>query len=201
MGDDCKQTEAVSLQSRQTAPGVPAETIQQFLLRMGIYQKADPPGRGGYVQDFGGTLDLTRFLNPIERGTEVVANNTIGGTSVSVTINPPDAETIRVIRTLQMSFGQTSAGIPDRAFVAAIEKDGTTKPIFLNYEGIMPASKIVIGDCNSPLTEKWIEFLPYAMIQGSGLQFTVSSAVAGDYDCRVFYAFEDWTLPLRPETL
>jgi len=181
----------------QERPGVPELTLRQFLQQNGIFKQLDPLSRGTFVEGFQSTFDLAEILKPTTRLTiaDSLPAAVTGSQSVSlVGIN----ETIRVIR----SVGYRSPGVaPDIVEIQINAQTGAGLVRTLVQTGAFPASKSIIGDVSSALTQAFNQLLPISLYPGDSITFKQTVSPAATLESEVKAWVEDYQLPLRPAGL
>ena len=117
--------------------GVPERTINQFLIRSGIFRNVNPDTRAQFVEDFNATLEMTEYLRPLQRETIANAAPAVVIAAQTVTLSGV-AERIRVIRAVEY-FVQI-ANAPDEVLVSFGAQTGVGAIGSLFQGGSMPAS-------------------------------------------------------------
>jgi len=185
-----------------SAPGVPTETLGQYLLRNGIIKDLPAPIAGGFIEDFGVDFEINCVLSPLEREEVDTSGQSVGaanGLDITIAGIP---NRVRVIRSLSFEIALPGGpGIPDDIAVLFDAQVALFPGTHLFQAGPFPASDLVIGDVSSPLTSHMRQLLPLALLPGDELVFRqqVTPAVVLSGTVRTFE--EQYLLPFRPPGL
>lgn len=178
-------------------PGVPQLTLLQFLTRNGIFNRQNPETRGLTVEDFAAVFDLTEVLKPTERLTiaDSLPAASVGSQSVQIV---GVREKVRVIRSLAY---RSPAVAPDIVEVQIDAQTGAGLVRALVQTGVFPASKSIIGDVSSPLTEAMNRLLPLSLYPGDSITIKQTISPANTLESELKAWVEEYQLPLRPAGL
>lgn len=197
-GKGCPQDPlAVRIVRDDARPGVPIETVVQFLQRHGIFKVNNPTTRGQLVEDFSASLALTEIMRPIARST-IVSNVAAAVVTAQTVILSGILETVRVLRVVEYDSPNSP---PDNLAISFQGQTGVGAIPALFQSGAMPGSGKIIGDVSSPMTAEFNRMLPLALLPGDVITFKQNVSPAANISCAVRAWVEDYQLPLRPAGL
>jgi len=193
----------VFIVERPGVPGVPRNTLSQFLLRNGIIDRAATLSRGSFVEDFQITFGVDDVLSPIERETRINFFTQAAPTNVlDVVIEGVPGQVI-VIRSLTwlVSFGVVGPVLPDTVDILFDAQVTDGPGLQFSQSGAVPPSLRIIGDTASDLTRLFHDFLPISLYPGDSITFRQRRVVAGRMGTLLERWQEVYQLPFRPAGL
>jgi len=193
----------VFIVDRPGVPGVPRNTLSQFLLRNGIIDRAATLSRGSFVEDFQIGFSVDDVLSPVERETvEDFFTQGAPANVLDVVVSGVPGQII-VIRSLTwlLSFGVVGPVVPDTVDVLFDAQVTDGPGLQLSQSGAVPPSLRVIGDTASDLTRLFHDFLPISLYPGDAITFRQTRAVAARMGTQLFRWQEIYQLPFRPAGL
>jgi len=193
----------VTIVNPPARPGVPVQTLSQFLLRNGIIDRAATLSRGSFVENVDISFGIDDVLSPVERETRIDFFTQGAPANVLDVVIEGIAGQVVVIRSLTwlLSFGVVGPVVPDTVDVLFDGRVTDGPGLQLTQTGAVPPSLRIIGDTASDLTRLFHDFLPISLYPGDAITFRQTRAVAGRMGTQLFRWQEIYQLPFRPAGL
>lgn len=193
----------VFIKRAPSARGLPGNSLLQLLIQQGIIRGQVDDQRGGYLEDFLQSFDISDVLSPIVRSARELNQGTGAQLFFDLDLTGA-ADRILVIRALTWTIlegGQVL--LPDTLLVQlrGATMESATQPTFLETSGPFPVSDRVIGDLASTLTAEFNRLLPIVLLPGDILTFRQEIAPAAVLGSRLNWIEETYFAPFRPAGL